>query len=237
MTYGDSKKAKDIDNILAKRDMSNLSPSRENVFFPYETYTLQPATDDAITHGICRKYDNGLMEYDITFRLGYRGYQEVDADYGVSADVIGCNDLNFQSDHSMDRYFYSNSDMSIFQSTDEKSQYEAEIGETLQVNRNDYVNTYAAQLNFAGAFNERRFVDSNYMVFSSDVLCQDRDFKYGSLNVSPNSMTFCAKKPGSVTALLVTYPNMSNFSKLGYNARNGGLMSNSFHCKLVGRWK
>lgn len=59
----------------------------------------------------------------------------------------------------------------------------------------------------------------------------------GNLCVGANSMTFCQKEAGSVIALLVTYPGLVNTSKTEYNARNGGLASNTFTCKLVGRWK
>lgn len=75
------------------------------------------------------------------------------------------------------------------------------------------------------------------MVFASDVMCQDRDTKYAALNVGANQMVFANRQPTQFTAVYVTYPNQQNYSNAGYNAANGGLMQNSFHCHVVGRWK
>ena len=50
-----------------------------------------------------------------------------------------------------------------------------------------------------------------------------------------NAITFCNKKNGQITAVLVTYPNRGNYSKKGQNAQNTGLEANSFHCHIVGR--
>jgi len=56
------------------------------------------------------------------------------------------------------------------------------------------------------------------MVFCSNLMSQNRNTKNNMLNPSPNSITFCKKENGSVTALLVTYPNASNFTKEGNNS-------------------
>ena len=226
---------------VAKINGSNLNPQRENGFFPYETICLKNvSTDDAIIDGSCRWYDNGLLEYDIVFRLGYMGYKEIDDEYHISADILSCNNLTFVGSTNNDKYFYDNQDTTIFNT---KSNFEATIGETLQGNRNDYVNVYSATLNFAEAaggedrYTKYEFIDTDYMVFCSNQMSQTRDAKQVSLNPSPNTLTFCKKTKTSITAILITYPNATNYSKKGDNASTTGLMSNSFHCHIVGRGK
>ena len=49
-------------------------------------------------------------------------------------------------------------------------------------------------------------------------------------------MLYCNKNKRGFTALYVTYPDDGNFNDTGYNAENGGLVSNSFHCHIMGRW-
>ena len=66
------------------------------------------STDDAIIDGSCRWYDNGLLEYDIVFRLGYMGYKEIDDEYHISADILSCNNLTFVGSTNNDKYFYDN---------------------------------------------------------------------------------------------------------------------------------
>lgn len=75
------------------------------------------------------------------------------------------------------------------------------------------------------------------MVFGSGVACQDRDTPAGAVTPSANAMMFARKTQTGFAAVYVTYPNQSNYGKPGYNARNGGLQQNSFHCHVVGRWK
>lgn len=50
-----------------------------------------------------------------------------------------------------------------------------------------------------------------------------------------NAVTFGKKTKNSITAILVTYPEGSNWEDAGYNATHGGLGSNSFRCRLIGR--
>ncbi len=235
LTYGKQAGKNHIDQKVAKRNPNNLNSDRENHFFPYQTYCLKKIENDPIMNGYCRKYDNGLMEFNIVFRLGYVGYLETDNEYKISSDVFECNNLNFQNDRSMDKYFNNENDMNIFQYINTNEKNFSEIGETVQRNRNDYVNVYSATVNFTQGDSRYSFANADYMIFSGDLLSQDRDKTNGSLNHSPNSLVFCNKKKDSFTAILITYPNMMNFNKVGYNASNGGLMANSFHCHLIGK--
>ena len=70
---------------------------------------------------------------------------------------------------------------------------EADIGETVQRNRNDYVNVYSAYIDFADKITSNpygldvKFKDaSSYMIFSSDIMCQDNDSDVGAMHVNSN---------------------------------------------------
>lgn len=242
ISYGGTKGSTDISRKVAKADMSNLDPQRSNNFFPYKTIYLKTDDTSPITFGVCRHYDNGLLEYDLTFRLGYGGIETVDEDYGIQAKIINANTLDLTAQKTDVKSFYSSGDTSIFSQTSSQT---SEIGDTEQRNRNDFVNAYSAKLDFADAASGMtastvKFKDSDsYMVFSGDMTCQTRDSldAADAMCIGSNSIVFCRKEAGSITALLVTYPGLANASKDGYNAANGGLESISFTCKLVGRWK
>lgn len=243
ISFGNTKPTSDIMTKISNREMSNLDPNRNQNFFPYQTIHLKTSENGPIIGGYCRKYDNGLLEYDIVFRLSYLGIREIDEDYKISADILECNKLDLAKYHLDEDYFYGSGDSQIFnQESNLCSQFESEIGETRQRFRNDYVNVYSAVINFAQATStldspSLKFKSKDsYMIFSGDVTCQIRDTKTHSMNIGSNQMVFVSKQAGSFVAILVTYPNQ-NFNTSGYNAKNGGIEANSFHCSLVGRWK
>lgn len=243
ISYGMKKPSSDITTKVALRDMSNLDDSREQTFFPYQTTYLKTEANSPIVGGYCRKYDNGLLEYDITFRLSYSGVAEVDEDYGISATIINCNNLDLANSIDDIKYFYSVNDGQIFNcGENSESKEESEIGDTRQRTRNDYVNVYHAIIEFSSAANNvdtpnPKFMNADsYMIFSGDIMCQTRDTSGQTLEIGANQMIFTQKKSGSFVALLVTYPNQK-FSISGQNAKSGGIEANSFHCSLIGRWK
>lgn len=243
ISYGMTKPSTDITTKVAVRDMSNLDSSREQSFFPYQTTYLKTSSTSPIIGGYCRKYDNGLLEYDIIFRLSYYGEAEVDKDYGISASILSCNNLDLANSRADEKYFYETDDIQMFNSQgNTDSKYESEIGDTRQRCRNDYVNVYHATIDFAVAANtistpSPTFVnDASYMIFSGDVMCQSRDTSLQTFGIGANQLVFTQKRAGSFVALLVAYPNQK-FSTSGYNAANSGIEANSFHCSLVGRWK
>lgn len=85
ISYGGLKASTDISRKLANTELSNLDPNREKNFFPYQTVYLKTTDTSPIVTGVCRRYDNGLMEYELVFRLGYAGTKVVDPDYGTTA--------------------------------------------------------------------------------------------------------------------------------------------------------
>lgn len=243
ISYGNAKPTTDITRKVSDREMSNLDPNREQNFFPYQTIHLKTPENGPIIGGYCRKYDNGLLEYDIIFRLSYSGIAEVDEDYGISANIFECNNLDLVSQHSDENYFYGTNDAQMFNCGNALcSQFESEIGETRQRSRNDYVNVYSAVIEFAQATStvdspSLKFKSSDsYMIFSGDVTCQSRDITTRAMNIGSNQLIFAQKRTGSFAAILITYPNQK-FNTPGYNAKNGGIEANSFHCSLVGKWK
>lgn len=129
-------------------------------------------------------------------------------------------------------YFYSYDDFGIFYHENVSDDSSSNVDDTVQMNRNDYVNTYFAKIEFPV-----EFADRNYMVFTSDITRQDHDIKNKTVTSGMNSITFCDRSRTSITAIYVTMPDTDNFHSSGYNAMNGGITANTFHCKIVGKAK
>ena len=225
------------------RDMSNADPSRKALFFPFVTGHF---ATDSVLDGVYRLWDDGVLEIDMVFRVGFRG---LDRSRAYDVTLLSANDVAFRQSPTAnrrslqyqenDRYFYSADDMSIFVRRDGE---ESQIEGTRQGNRNDYVNAYFADLDFSGKIFDRDgnqvngFSDVDYMVFAADTLSQDRNMENRAANPGSNAMTFCNKTRQSLTAVYITTPEDGHYGDRGYNARNGGIVANSFTCKLVGRW-
>lgn len=227
--YGSLKNYKtDVDAILMTNDLANRNRNRDTNFYPYRNQELN--ADNTIITGFYRKYDTGLIEYDIVFRLGYRGTEIVD---GVEYDLIRCNDMetdaygeNYNAEN--DRYFYGEIDKSIFSYQNGNSKNYSITDTTIERNRNDYVNVYGGTITFPV-----RFKDTNYMVFTNDVLAYDRDMPKGKIEPCANSITFMNRHRDHISPMLVTF-GRQNFSNGGYNSTNGSLVANRFHCKIIG---
>ena len=218
-----------MDDKFMRTDMSNANTRREQFFFPYVTGFL-PAreNDNVILNGAYRYYDNGLLEYDIVYRFGYVGQIDVG---GTSFNALTCNNVEFLNEYENNRYFYNSDSYKIFCPPPNSKNDRSSIDNTLNMNRNDFVNTYFAKIDFPIPF-----IDSKYLIFSGDVASQVLDYQNKTVHTGRNEVTFCRKAPNSVTAILVTYPEDENkMNEEGYNATHGGLAANSFRCKIVGR--
>ena len=227
---------------IAKSDFSNVDPDRSTVFFPFQTGHF---TTDSVMNGIYRIWDSGYLEMDIVFRLGKDGI-------GDTQQVISANNVTFQQSptlNSRSRVYNANSDYFMDESAlgifDVAGyQNSVKIGNIPQRNRNDFVNTYFADIDFTKAdirdLNGNRvlgFADLNYMIFKADTMCQTRNLKSGTINPAQNSMTFTNRTRNGFTAVYVTYPEAGQQDFRGSGTRNGGLVANSFSCRVAGRWK
>lgn len=228
--YGQLKNYKtDVDGILMKKDLSNRNLSRSINFYPSKNVELQQ--DNTIVNGYYRRYDNGLIEYDIVFRLGYRGVETID---GVDYDKIVCNDMTLDITEGgynpeTEKYFAAPVDNSIF-AYQNTSQSNYSINDTtIERNRNDYVNVYGGIINFPVQFR-----DTRYMVFTSGTMAYDGDSSKATIEPCANSITFFDKRTDRISPLLIAYSNGSNFGSSGYYTKNGSLTSNRFQCKIIG---
>ena len=223
--------AQNMQQKVLKSDISNLSSARRHYMFPYET-RFMPQTN-SVMYGYARRYENGILEYDIIFRLGFNGVQTID---GVERSVLKANFQQINNTNSLsesnpgwtgnERYFQSSQDYDIF-----KKQYngQATVGKTIQINRGKYVNIYSANIGFIedGQF---RFADNKYMVFCSDVMSQDCNTDEQTINPSANTIIFINKCSNSITAMYITQPKNGIV-----DPSKNGLVSNTYHCKLIGK--
>lgn len=134
--------------------LENIEEERETFFYPNELATVNP--DNSIIAGYMRKWDNGILEYDILFRLGYQG--EVN-DQGLS--VISANNLDVYHRNYNNLYFKDDADFQIF---NQGEGYFVAVNKTKQVNLNLDLNAYYGEVKFPEPFK-----DLNYMVFTSNM--------------------------------------------------------------------
>lgn len=229
-----------IGQKVMTRDLSNIDPSRTRGFFPYQSGKF---SNNTILNGTYRIWDCGLIEFDIIFKVGYQGIDE------QGREMLSCNDVAFNASPTKittandyqenTKYFYSLDDMKMFKCLENQPTYESLVGNMRQGNRNNYVNTYFAKLNFFDspiAFGTKlitEFENLDYMVFASSSLTQENDIDQQILQSSKCSLTWCDKTRTSITAILITYPELEQ-KDFGTGA---GIAANSFSCHVVGRWK
>ena len=223
---------KELNKKLLLQDLSNVDKNRKIIFYPYYTCKIEPT--DSILYGFYRVWDSGTLEVDLIYRLGYKGQTDDD---GYTSEVIECNNYSMRDiDQDNSIYFRAITDRDIFVSN---TGYTSQFDDIQQINRNDYVNTYTAEIKFPKFYFKGKsiqFLDNQYMIFGSDVLSQNANKQNGQIEPGANCMTFYNKNKSGFTAIYITYPDEGNFSTTGFNASNGGLVSNSFHCHIVGRW-
>lgn len=131
--------------------LENITDDRQNLFYPNVIQSF--VTDNTTYSGYMRKWDNGLLEYDVVFRLGY-----------ISSDAEGCslisaNNLVVPNANKNFMYFKDDKDYEIFNQGGENY---IVTETTKQVNLNKQLNAYSGKINFIEPFK-----DLNYMVFTS----------------------------------------------------------------------
>lgn len=214
---------KNIDDASKKimlTDMSNIDKDRNQMFFPFQTFPLQK--DNTIIGGYCRQWDNGLLEYDVLFQLGNIGTPTIYN--GTTYQTIVCNNLDISGVDSSTKYFVDEKAANMFNNTYECS---VVLEDMVQLNRNDYCNSYSGRIQFP-----IEFADLNYMIFSSSVRSCEKDISKQSIDCNQNSITYINKQKTSIDPLLLLMPDI----KVKKGNRNG-LVSNNFHCQIVGKWK
>lgn len=234
-----------IEKKVMLRDVSNAYIRRKTIFFPHVTGYF---TTDAITHGIYRVWDSGVLEFDLTFRVGWKGVNEDEQ------DVLSCNDMSFrgstavsprQSDYNENqKYFRTLDDMKIFTNTAGLETYRSENARSVQGNRNKYVNTYFARLDFFPKpilYRNQlvtKFSDVNYMVFGGPRMANDGKYQDSCVGQSSNAMAWLDKTPTGITAAYITFPPPGAATEQEFEdfAKNGGIVSNGFSCHVIGRW-
>lgn len=220
-----------LDAKLLKQDLSNIDPARSSVFFPQKVIRLGASA--AIVTGYQRNFGN-IVEYDIVLKLAssvpssftalFQDVQPLSANNTAFTAFSGVSQSSvmFQKNKN---YFVNANDMDIFQPDSTGS---SQCGIIVQHGRNDYVNTYTAKVTFPVAF-----ANLDYLVFSNTILSQT----IGSSTMVPsaNDIAYCDKTRQSITFIDITFPDSTKYAQPGYNAKNGGLVANSFHMKVIGQ--
>ena len=133
--------------------IENIKEDRSKFFYP--GYLESMVADDTTYYGYMRKWDNGLLEYDLTFRLGYISS---DAD---GLDLLSANNLVVKHRNRNFLYFQTDDDYKIFNQGGENY---VVTSTSKQVNLNEKMNAYTGKITFIEPFK-----DLNYMVFTSNV--------------------------------------------------------------------
>lgn len=212
--FGQLTESEDYDDTkLLKKDLGNIDHERTTSYFPYETVVL--SADNVIQNGFYRKWDCGLLEYDVIYKLGYNG-ETIDIN-GTTYEIINAN----QSVDIDESCFYSTDDVDMFA---QEGMLSVQLNDIYQVGLNSKCNTFSATIKLP-----EPFIDTSYMVFGSDVACQERNTTSPSIDSGVNSIIYSKKAVDSLSPLLIMFP------KAG--AKTSGLIANTFHCYVVGRWK
>lgn len=137
----------------AFRTLENVSEDRQK--FQYPSYLQSLVGDNTVYQGYMRKWDNGLLEYDLTFRLGY-----ISSD-AAGKDLISANNLVVPHRNKNYLYFKDDSDYAMFNKGGDGY---VVTPSSKQVNLNPYMNAYTGTIKFPEPFR-----DLDYMVFTTNV--------------------------------------------------------------------
>lgn len=149
-------------STIAFTTLENIAEDRDTMFYPNTLKSLTP--DNTIVGGYMRKWDSGLLEYDLIFRVGYFGDNTDAGQQILSANILTATQANYNG-----LYFKNRDDLRIFAQGDD---YYVIADETKQVNLNTNVNSYYGQITFP-----EEFKDLNYMCFASNVKTLESEAK------------------------------------------------------------
>lgn len=203
-----------LPNILLKKDLSNIDINRRYFHYPYETVLLPE--DGVILGGQYRKWDCGLIEYDLIFRLGFTG-NKIERN-GVYYNEIKCNTISLSNSD----YFMEESDAQIFNLS--SNMEPIFINDVVETNHNEYINVYSSQINFPVPF-----IDEKYMIFDSQFVNYCQDIENKTIGSNLNTLTYTNRTKTSICPIYITYTK-DIYTKTA-------LIHNNFHCQIIGKWK
>lgn len=219
-----------IPEKVLKTDVSNLDPNRSTFLFPYHTWTLTET--NTIINGQARKWDCGLLEYTIEFKLGtdeeildsynddgsIRRLDQIDINYLNLRPRITQEDDELVYDNS--NYYLNESDADIFRVPGGTTRV---MNGIVHENSNNKLNALLGTIRFP-----EPFIDTNYTIFlqTPSCVCAEGD---NSVEPNVNQMVFVNKSRKSVAALLIIPTYEGNATKLLY--------MNRFRMQVSGRWK
>lgn len=219
--FGELSSVESLSAKLLLNDMSNISDSRDDLFWPYETGSVEAGNYT----GTYKKWGNGILEYDLTFCLG--DSVEVEKTIDNSGNIKATPYLKANSfipisssAFNNDDYFLNAESYRIFNKVGTSDKYN--VNGIAQTNINKQVNTYSGTLRFPIPF-----ADNNYMIFTSSTTGD----KQGR-SQSPNTFAFANRTKEFVTAVYVI-PNYNGVEDLSEVI----LKNNVFQCQIMGRWK
>ena len=209
--FGTLSSVQEYDRKVMKSDLTNRNKDRDRIIFPYETVNLKP--DNVIVGGFYRRWDNGLLEYDIRYRVGYVDSDTIESNT-ISVENSYGAEIPLSSDgyHRNGMYFMEDSDYGIFR---------CDGVEDFVANGVTYRNIGKQQNSYAGKIVlPVPFRDLSYMVFT------DRPEQ------SVNDIVYVNKMKGSITALYIK-PEFRE-KDVRRIAIDPSLV---FRCQIVGRCK
>lgn len=234
--FGSLSAYSELDKKVLKTDLKNIDPDRDHIFFPNETEMVQ--STDVIIDGWMRKWDCGLLEYNIIYKLGdtqadYATYNETTGNIklmqGVGANTFNLKNIITNTDpvttFDNRRYYLNDDDADIFAPV-----YPAENTQMLnmngitQINVNDFINTYTGTIKFPVPF-----IDTNYCIFNTMQPCVMINKIGTDVEPNVNNIVFANKARNAVTAVLIVPTYAGGEPKVLYN--------NKFMCQIVGRWR
>lgn len=220
----------DVKEKVLNVNLENGNPNRTRIFFPTFCGVIEP--NGNIINGIYRKWDNGLLEYNITYKIGDMiSAKKYDSNKNVmdEVNVLSANSLVIKDNSKLEsddynennRYFLSANDYSIFNIAGDNNI--KDINGLRQTNLNKYINVFTGNIKFP-----IKFKDLNYMIFNSSSIAS----VYGPavLNPNVNTITYVNKTVKSITAVCI----LNSFDN---DVHDVGIGNNIFHCQIIGRWK
>ena len=228
--FGTLSAYEEMNDKILRTDLSNIDPDRVGFHFPGHTYTV-PETN-TILGGQCRKWDCGLLEYYLEFKLGtdsevldsynedgsVRRLDQIDANYlNLKRKTVVLDD-ELVYDNSP--YYLTEEDADIFKISGGKTRA---MNSIVQVNTNTKINALQGTLRFP-----EPFINTEYAIFLQSPPCVCVE---GSVEIEQNvnQMVFVNKARRSVTALLIIPTYEGTEPKLLY--------TNRFKVQIIGRWK